>query len=410
PSSRRDVLSTAASAAFGLSALVALDPPEAARAASFRTGPVTPQSAANKAAESYQGVYTDPNHPEGYRVVMASGGGKAIMTLSDEGGIDAETYKNVPVGPTLSKVGRGRPWSGFRRVDIFEKLLSLSSGVGDSLLVADLCSPKRTSKAGQVAAIFIPIARVDVKGPAAVVLAFDGVFSTFGGGGGGGVQTRPLVFVPLARSSPRLLRRLLKDGLVRENVRFVSFPEDLCSSLFFRYGIVSNVHGQGKEGGPKGVVAKLSEDKQTITFPDGNTWTKNSNQYDGVYKDPNHPKGYRVVRKFRGATKDIRFLAEVNDTGDAKDSKFVAGSYDSLLAIPAVAFTFYDYPGYAGETGGQAREKATDIVSYAMQGGFSNDPHPNETKLVGQFSLEDKNPRFPYGTITFPDGTVWTRI
>merc|ERR1719253_1498080 len=85
----------------------------------------------------------------------------------------------------------------------------------------------------------------------------------------------------------------------------------------------------GFKGGPKGVVAKLSEDKQTITFPDGNTWTKNSNQYDGVYKDPNHPKGYRVVRKFRGATKDIRFLAEVNDTGDAKDSKFVAGSYDS---------------------------------------------------------------------------------
>jgi hypothetical protein len=95
--SRRDILSNAASfAAFGFSALV-IDP-NAAAAASLRSltgGAVTAQSAANKAAESYQGVYTDPNHKEGYRVIMASGKG-AKMTLSD--GAGDETYKNIPIG------------------------------------------------------------------------------------------------------------------------------------------------------------------------------------------------------------------------------------------------------------------------------------------------------------------------
>ena len=95
-SSRRDILLNAASfAALGISALI-VDPNTAA-AISLRGltgGPVTAQSAANKAAESYQGVYTDPNHPEGYRVIIASGKG-AKMTLSD--GAGDETYKNIPI-------------------------------------------------------------------------------------------------------------------------------------------------------------------------------------------------------------------------------------------------------------------------------------------------------------------------
>lgn len=97
-SSRRDILSNAASfAAVGLSALV-LGPNDAE---AFGR-PITPQSAANKAAESYQGVYTDPNHPEGYRVIMASAKG-ATMELSDgvakgsPEGTEAKTYKKIPV-------------------------------------------------------------------------------------------------------------------------------------------------------------------------------------------------------------------------------------------------------------------------------------------------------------------------
>ena len=98
-STRRDILSTGA---LGLSALVIS--PNDASAGSFRVGPITPQSAANKAAESYQGVWSDPMHPNGYRIIMASPSGSgATMTISDglekdaPEGAEAETFKNVPV-------------------------------------------------------------------------------------------------------------------------------------------------------------------------------------------------------------------------------------------------------------------------------------------------------------------------
>lgn len=99
-SSRRDVLSNAVSAVAA--AGLVLGPTE--KAAAFQPGPITAQSAANKAAESYQGVWSDPNHPQGYRVIMASGKkGGATMTLSDgvpkdaPEGFEEKTYKAIPV-------------------------------------------------------------------------------------------------------------------------------------------------------------------------------------------------------------------------------------------------------------------------------------------------------------------------
>ena len=48
-------------------------------------------------------------------------------------------------------------------------------------------------------------------------------------------------------------------------------------------------------GMPKGPIPGiLSDDKQTITFPDGNKWTKNAKKFDGIYKDPKYPDGYRI--------------------------------------------------------------------------------------------------------------------
>ncbi|CAB9529913.1 expressed unknown protein [Seminavis robusta] len=45
---------------------------------------MTEQSALNKANEGYQGVYFDPNHPDGYRIIRTdSKTGKTTMTLSD---------------------------------------------------------------------------------------------------------------------------------------------------------------------------------------------------------------------------------------------------------------------------------------------------------------------------------------
>merc|ERR1712032_381153 len=46
-------------------------------------------------------------------------------------------------------------------------------------------------------------------------------------------------------------------------------------------------------GGAKNVPAIVSEGK--LTFPDGNIWSK-LNGVDGIYTDPNHPEGFRVVR------------------------------------------------------------------------------------------------------------------
>lgn len=247
--SRRDILSNAASvAAVGLSALV-IDPNDAVASifGSFES-PITAQSAANKAAESYQGVYSDPKHPDGYRVIMASSGkgGGATMTLSDgvskdaPEGTEEKTFKDIPVK--------------------------------------------------------------------------------------------------------------IKDG-----------NNELSFDFSFK-------------GGPKDAVGTLSDDKQTITFGDGNTWTKNANKYDGIYKDPKYPNGYRIIRKFLGSNT----LTEINDTGNAKDSKFIKGQNGSLVTFPTTPMIFFNYLG--------------------------------EEKFEGKLSLADRNTVFQYGTITFPDGTVWTRI
>ncbi len=51
------------------------------------------------------------------------------------------------------------------------------------------------------------------------------------------------------------------------------------------------------KGGPKDVVATVKG--SDLYFPDGNSWTKNSG-IDGIYSDPNHPDGYRIVRTSSG--------------------------------------------------------------------------------------------------------------
>lgn len=261
--SRRDILSKAASSVLGLSsALVVLGPGDSAGA--FQPGPVTAQSAANKAAYalSYQGVWSDPNHPEGYRVIMTDKKGGAAMTFSDgvakdaPEGTEAKTYSGISIG--------------------------------------------------------------------------------------------------------------MKEG---------------SNELTFDFSF---------KGGPKGVTATLSDDRQSIEFPDGNVWTKNANKYDGIYKDPKYPNGYRVVRKL----KSMNTITEVNDTGNPKDSRFVVGKHGSLFSIPTAPFTFYDYTGV--QTCSERACKTCEAVC--------------KDEIVGQFSLQEANTVFMYGTITFPDKTVWTRI
>lgn len=163
----------------------------------------------------------------------------------------------------------------------------------------------------------------------------------------------------------------------------------------------------GFKNGPKNIKGTLSPDKQSIVFEDGNTWKKNYYQYDGIYKvttgGSSLPKdAYRIIRK-----NGPEILLEMNDTGNPKDSYFVDGSVGSLYSIPTSPLTFY----FGGK--GNGASSSDYSIFDAMQDFQRGNALPTENKpttVVGQFSLQDKNTVFHYGTITFPDKTVWTRI
>ena len=269
PPSRRDVL-----IGTGAAASLLLINPSVAEAKD-----VTPQSAANKANESFQGVYLDPKHPTGYRTLMAVKGSsnKATMTLND-GNEDSKTFSDIPVS-----------------VDNDE--------------------------------------------------------------------------------------------------------------LTFDFGF---------KGGPKGIKGKLSPDKQSITFEDGNTWTKNFYKYDGIYKvtkvgataNSGHDASisedaYRVIRKSKA---DI--ILEINDTGNPKDTYTVDGAIGTLFSVPTSSITFFYGGKYAGQT--SAEVNFMDSLRDWQRGGDGN-PNKDNPTVEAQLSLQEWNTVFPYGTITFPDKTVWTR-
>jgi hypothetical protein len=139
------------------------------------------------------------------------------------------------------------------------------------------------------------------------------------------------------------------------------------------------------KGGPKNAIGTLAEDGRSIAFEDGNVWIKNKNQYDGVYSDPQHPNGYRVLRKKKGSIMEV----ELNNvgTGSPKDSIFIKGKHQSLFSIPTVAISF-QFP-----------------VKNALP-----DTYGSTEEIIASLYLIDGNSLAPYGTITFPDGNRWTQL
>ncbi|OEU23545.1 hypothetical protein FRACYDRAFT_259416 [Fragilariopsis cylindrus CCMP1102] len=139
------------------------------------------------------------------------------------------------------------------------------------------------------------------------------------------------------------------------------------------------------KGGPKNAIGTLAEDGRSITFEDGNVWIKNKNQYDGVYSDPQHPAGYRVLRKKKGSIMEV----ELNNVGvgSPKDSIFIKGKHQSLFSIPTVAISF-QFP-----------------VKNALPDTFGS-----TEEIIASLYLIDGNSLAPYGTITFPDGNRWTQL
>jgi hypothetical protein len=113
--------------------------------------------------------------------------------------------------------------------------------------------------------------------------------------------------------------------------------------------------------GPTNVVSTLGKDKEGIpilTFPDGNKWKKRETGIVGVYKDESNPKNMYSIRQVKGTD-----LAVDQMNGSKVVASFSAKSGSSIL---------FDFPG--------------------------------KTSLVpGVASMRQK-------TITFEDGTIWTKF
>jgi hypothetical protein len=88
-----------------------------------------------------------------------------------------------------------------------------------------------------------------------------------------------------------------------------------------------------KKGGPKNVIA-TSKDATHITFPDGNTWTKLGG-VDGIYSDPNHPTGYRIVRVTKGGKVYVTLQDDPkSDVVDVEGLKKVGSGYITIDFSP----------------------------------------------------------------------------
>lgn len=226
--SRRDFMSNAAAAAAVLVLPTVAD------------AKTSEKDATVAATGSFQGVFSDPKHPKGYRILVSKGSGSAIMTLSD-----------------------GAPKDGSEA-----KLFSLPIKV------------KQDKKEGTT------------------LLSFD--------------------FSP--------------------------------------------------KGGPKDIVGILSKDGNSISFPDGNTWKKNTG-VEGVYKDGKDSKAYRVIRKDKGSN----LIVELRKDATGKNPTLVAAKSGS--SKKEGVYVNIDFPG----------KKSTDPTD-KVKGTFDN------------------------GVIAFPDGNKWTKL
>lgn len=112
------------------------------------------------------------------------------------------------------------------------------------------------------------------------------------------------------------------------------------------------------KGGPKNIVGTV-EKKGKISYPDGNVWTK-ATGVAGVYSDPNHPNGYRVVRK-----EGTAFIVSLSDSGNPRNEITIPAKSSG----PNVVFDF-------SSKGGPASLKGT----------------------------------YKDGIISFPDGNKWTKL
>lgn len=224
--SRRDFMSSAAVAA----AVLVL--PNVAEAATDAK-----KSPAAAGFPSFQGVFSDPKHPKGYRIIVAKGSGSATMTLSD--------------GPAKD----GSPGKIFT----FPVKVKQDKKAGTTLLTIDF-SPKGGPK--------------DVVG----TLACDGNCLTFPDGNKWKKNTgvEGVYKDGKASNSLRVIRKDKGSNLV---VELRSGSKDatilaLKSGSNKKEGTYVNFDFPGKKSTDPADKVKGSVDNGIIAFPDGNKWTK----------------------------------------------------------------------------------------------------------------------------------------
>jgi len=121
-----------------------------------------------------------------------------------------------------------------------------------------------------------------------------------------------------------------------------------------------------ERGGPTDVVASVNKKDSSISFPDGNTWKKDTKGVVGVYVDAfaPYPKYRRIIR-------------EAED-GNGKD----------LLVYLVSGKKTFVVTGKCG-TGNPTKDVVIDF--------------PGDKTCNGKVNTKK-------GTITWPDGNIWTRV
>lgn len=117
------------------------------------------------------------------------------------------------------------------------------------------------------------------------------------------------------------------------------------------------------KGGPKEVVATVSNDSNSITFPDGNSWKKETGGLVGVYVD-----GFAPYPKYR------RIIRPGSIDGSDLAVEMVSGKKQFVIAA------------------NNGRKKNQLIVDF-----------PGDKRCTASTQMKK-------GVIKFPDGNVWTKV
>ena len=138
-----------------------------------------------------------------------------------------------------------------------------------------------------------------------------------------------------------------------------------------------------------------------ISFPDGNVWPKEAG-VSGVYLDPQHKEGYRVVRATSPSTVQI----VLQDDPKAEVLKLAGTSATDEK-------NGGDGDGDVGDGNG-GRDGGGDGCCDKLAGTSATDEKKGETTIKIDFSVKggpkDVPGVYKDDKISFPDGNVWSKL